>query len=424
MNRYEFIDKLIEKILPLVPAVENAPQEVKDVYASAVEYFGEEAVDLQLCLCKEAWVKKLSDYSFKVLLEYLGIEGSFENSVLNRTWFNVIAESDAHTNYIFNNIKIENLSKMMLGVYSIIIHFKDLTVSNEDDVSTQIEDMYVNVPVMLNGCSVGFMFWRRTTISKKHYLSNYRHSHLRSGRDCEWLVPCLGSGPILMTFESISNSDGAELWPLFWLELDRCVRVESLQGGPYIHIADISAGRQVNESFQRFSNTRYHLPVNRVLHNIQESLLLKLLHSGKLKYSFCTDHIEIINPFAEFTVIASDALLECLRDLPEGLAQDLYAALTENRYISQCKILTSGRINSYGMNYLEVTASETPIDMTFKGQPVLFKITSMDTPEDESIYTLVPPIVSTHILGQLTTLINNIYARKYSKAKVRANKES
>ena len=63
--------------------------------------------------------------------------------------------------------------------------------------------------------------------------------------------PCTGSGPINSTLATLATDYDEGIWQLFCLELDRYVRVESIEGVPYHRLESISASNR-GSSCDRF----------------------------------------------------------------------------------------------------------------------------------------------------------------------------
>ncbi len=409
-------NQLKEKVLSCCPHAEYAPQAIKDIYASAVDFFGEERVDLQRMVDANMWNHILGNRSMSRLLQLFGIsEALFPYSAGD---FHSILQDESKMTRFLNLITAERLETGVFPVYCVIVHFQDITVSNEHDDSTQIEDIYSSTCISYGGYHSLFNFWYRTTVSGLHYRAAYRHSHLNAGSDPKWLRPCLGSGPITMTMDTLRNTVDLNFWNLFWLELDKCIRVESLEGGPYTYIRDISDGGRVVDNFSTFKYADpYKLEQSRC-GKILNEISLRMLQAAQLQYAFRSNNICIVTPFEDFTVMASNCALDYLHQLYEGSseeAENLASNLFSSNWFFVGQITTTGHILSYDSASLVELPPDRPAGFSFKGTPVTFKV--RETVENQkTFYYLLHPEVTGYLKNKLTILINNIYARKQSNS--------
>lgn len=146
------------------------------------------------------------------------------------------------------NIAVDVLGEdnVDLQINNIIIHWDKIVITNENDSTHDIFNLYAKVgvsPMGRYGC-VGLI---RSTFTKDEALSGYVHSHVVRAQDgyVKFETPCFGTGPIKNTMTSLARDYDEDLWRLFFVELDRFVRVESLTGVPYIRMGSIVA-RQSN----------------------------------------------------------------------------------------------------------------------------------------------------------------------------------
>ena len=129
--------------------------------------------------------------------------------------------------------------------YSIYIHWPEVTITNEDDQSTQIKDFFCRVPLYTNGLSFReeeYITFMRSTFTRSHWNNGYTHSHmdgLYRRSPLRFQHYCLGSGPIKNTIRHLQQEpSNQEATMLFFWELDKLVHVESLAGVPYRRLMD------------------------------------------------------------------------------------------------------------------------------------------------------------------------------------------
>lgn len=424
-------NRLGDRIVACCPDADEAPQRVREIYNTAVEFFGEDMVDLQKTTIKEIWQYGLGFCEYRTLIERLGIQYSNAPSVGSsyENWITTISSEDMLAT-IEGLITTEKLLNTELPLYTILVYFHDITVSNEQDESVKIEDIYAAVPVTPLGHYTECMLWLRTTVSKTHWKAGYRHSHLHSGRGKDWTCPCLGSGPIRMTMENLRGTYDLSFWSLLWLELDRCIRVESLNGGPYFLMSDITADRQATQIYNNFDF--YNLSNIRLTYQkLLDELAKRVLQSGGLQYSYIEGAVHIATSYLDFTVLVSNCLLEYFHSLTENEANRIANRLMSNSHLIHAQIKSTGEIVSYGSlkHFLINTGSDIDISasdagFSFRGKEVPFSVVEDTTPEEEQIfYELIGPRFAACLFKKITIIANYVYARKHSNSKIRTDKK-
>lgn len=197
--------------LPLIFSIMNANQEHLlfaqyfekgiQIIKAAREYFGKENVDSNIISLY---------YNFKA------------------NYPNCLCEDNIHE--ALNSIYNDSLTYLKL-------YFPKITVTNERGDSTIIYDTYVRVPIDLKiGTITGKFNLLRTTYTKAQLINRYCHSHVPSinlTRLENWMEPCLGSGPINVTISRLTRIFDIDVWGLFFFELKKYLRTESLEGIPY-----------------------------------------------------------------------------------------------------------------------------------------------------------------------------------------------
>lgn len=140
----------------------------------------------------------------------------------------------------------------------VIIRFPKVTVSNEDDKSVDITELYVQVRVTPSGRMYDDFTMMRSEYSLIQWLSCYSHSHLPlldRNRIPRFRTPCLGSGPIRDTSYRLRREPfDIDMWGLFAFELEKYVTQESLNGGPYIRLESIGKGGMITTSLRYLDN--------------------------------------------------------------------------------------------------------------------------------------------------------------------------
>lgn len=148
-----------------------------------------------------------------------------------------------------------------------MIRYPDITISNSLDLSTQIKDLVVTIPLSKNhnfsefDFRIGDILGTRYHFSYDHYKYGYRHSHLPTNTDnpagglSEF---CIGTDELYdINVEMQSNGLDEGMFGLWLSMLDNVVRWESREGGPYVymkHIVDTSKELEVNPDRGFISN--------------------------------------------------------------------------------------------------------------------------------------------------------------------------
>lgn len=132
---------------------------------------------------------------------------------------------------------------LQLKLVNIYIHFPLITIENSKGNKREIHDLYVKMQFNLNFKLTDQGILGAVASYKKDALNgNYRHSHLPSQRFNEFSYFCLGSGtPMSMMVQRLHADPFDEnKFKLFLYNIREFVKWESLEGGPHIHISEVS----------------------------------------------------------------------------------------------------------------------------------------------------------------------------------------
>lgn len=150
--------------------------------------------------------------------------------------------------------KDEILTKVSLydvryvDVYEIIIHFPEIVIKNSRKEEHLIRDLYIKINLNMNFQSTNSgSYFRgcRTTITYAEYQSRYSHSHLPRIRLGEGFKGfCLGDTTLATLCARLTHSFDEESFDLLLQSLKSYVSWESLEGGPYIKISELSGNKQ------------------------------------------------------------------------------------------------------------------------------------------------------------------------------------
>lgn len=135
--------------------------------------------------------------------------------------------------------------------FEIIVLFPEVNITNSRRYKHVIKDLYVKISVgICSASNVGdrlsiiSLSGRRGKICEEEYHSEYGHSHFSGNGVSRWSEFCLGtSSDFSMIVQTMKFSLTQEDWSLFFLSLENYVSWESIEGGPYRNIHNISLRR-------------------------------------------------------------------------------------------------------------------------------------------------------------------------------------
>ena len=243
---------------------------VYEVYDIFQNFFGEEFTDLQNLPNDRQLERVLVDY---------------EIDISNPDSYNI------------SRSQLRRLKEFYaLTKYAIMVWWPRVTVTNENNKSVVIQDLYAMIEVTLEGRipyeNRGFKL-NRTTFSEIQFVSGYLHSHIPhfSGVP-DFNNPCLGSGPINNTIMDLKNGFEDTVWMLFCQELSLYVTVESLKGGPYFRLETIGSRHDLI-GFSDFTGSFNHLIELRSFQRNNDDRRFKEMLREFIKYYLENGHLSI-----------------------------------------------------------------------------------------------------------------------------------
>lgn len=224
-------------------------EETQAFYSIIRDYFSKDLTDLQLPTFNQ-FLDSVGGHSLGYFVEKAQDSNSYGSYSIDQDYYN---------NHINDNF-LENITDLGIIDYCykylldemplafIIIKFPEVTVTNEYNRSITIKDLFVRLSIVGNLLQDRINMIR-TTYDIAQWLSGYSHSHLpriSSNSFPHWEYPCLGSGPLKSTTETLRHSYDEEFVGLFCLELSKYVTVESLAGIPHIRLENVGANSNNN----------------------------------------------------------------------------------------------------------------------------------------------------------------------------------
>ena len=293
----------------------------------------------------------------------------------------------------------------------ILVYWPVVTITNEYDRSTVIQDLYAKVKVQMNGMIPyeysGFML-NRATYPMIQYNSDYAHSHLPgiNYRDpSEFRTPCMGTGPICHTIISLKREFDETFWMLFCQELSMYVTVESIQGVPYRRLENIgNHGRALRDNYSILEySTAYDRFVSKLTKPVAKEFISYYLTNGHLKLDYANNNYIPGISFQQFLLDLSNCFI------------DYYNHLTVRRYsVDDLKYheLLKDCLYSQGRFYNPGNQGQTSDTLSghfvcrFKGRDVFGRVISDDTQEEVHSVLVLHSDIALVILNKILRTIN------------------
>lgn len=150
------------------------------------------------------------------------------------------------------------------GSYAITIYYPELEITNSNRNKHLMTDLYAKFEISIDNQGKPLIDFqgKRASFNIREYSSNYTHSHLSSSLG-GWQQFCLGSSNFKILLEDIRRNPEPEKWQLMFMSVTNFLNWESLEGGPYRRIADIS--HQGGSQGSGVSNSQIEAEVRRLL---------------------------------------------------------------------------------------------------------------------------------------------------------------
>ena len=305
------IDKL-EEIL-----INDKSKETEEIFNIFTDYFGEEFVDCKVNNNDNIISHLLSYGTVHRLLRAHCLIDEHSDGEINL----IYTGGNGNYQYIWSKEKFEEFKDKELDDFpeellpliniicesytrdnynTVIIRFPEVTVTNENNKSIKIQELYAKVIFNNMGKMSGRFELIRSHYPLEQWLADYCHSHI-SHISIDWLEPCTGTGPINSTMASLRQEYSAERWGLFCYELDKFVKVESLAGVPYRRLETVGALRQSPVSY-RNANYNYRIPIDIISTDLQKDFLRTFVKEEEIKISYRNGSYQVGDTFENFWI--------------------------------------------------------------------------------------------------------------------------
>lgn len=310
--------------------------------------------------------------------------------------------------------------KVDLQGNNVMIYFPSVTITNENDRSIDITEVYVKFRVDNFGKMIGVFNINRAEYTAAQWHCNYMHSHVKNipkGNLTEFSSCCLGSGPIRDTMASLNTTFDKDIWGLFALELDKYIHTESIVGVPYHYLEKVHIGgeREVSISIPNRRTTSNFGSIADII--LVGRFLPYVANSRTFSFNFIGDKYSIADSPYNIVIKMSILFSEWYNGLSAreqgSIKEDLFEAgalircKIVNRDIKVCSqdTLSNSNIQSY-RSYVG-----TPL-WVFKGKRVTLNITGLERVNNTNpLYdsTILHPDAVMYLVHNILSIINYRY---------------
>ena len=378
----------------------EAFKEVYQVYKVFQDFFVEDSVDLQ----------NLPDDS-----QILDAFDSFD-----------IEESEYEHVYNIPDDRLTPLIRSLSYVKPfILVYWPRVRITNENDKSIIIQDLYAKIELDAKGYipteDRGFTL-NRATYPMEQWVCGYLHSHISNipkGNLHQFQSPCLGTGPIIQTINSlrahISEGFDETKWMLFCHELSLYVTVESLEGVPYNHLENVHLNGVLSSYGKYDENYGRALDhFNSVFSLVElKEFILYYLHNGHLAINYQNGIFKAGMSYFDYMIDISNSFIEYFNTHfdDKSIAQKCF-----DYYVLYHSIASNG-------HFFDPNTSATIPDVsqyvgkkvcTFKGRDITLRIMEPSNEETQKT-TVLNHGLAMYILNNILKIINYRYTNEYTR---------
>lgn len=415
-ERIESIKIMENNIEELYNSIMKKPLRILDIFNN---FFGEEKVDMQ-------GYPTMEEFKSWINIEPISTYTTSNISGIDREdWekFKMFTLTDLPYNkaaIMMSSFKYESfinfLSSVKFNNLSIIVHFPQVRITNEHDRYVDINHLWAKVKILCNGTMNGGFGLNRSEYTMLHMSSDYMHSHvsgINTFNFSEFRNPCLGSGPIRDTINSLNRDFDEDIWNLFCLELGKYVTVESIQGTPYRYLERIGSNTMNIgiDSYITYTKPFYYSDSLTTL-KLKE-FIKYFIDSKGLKFNYMNNSYSIGMPFIEYITLISNSFISWYNDqYNKKFLTKNYDYLVRSGVIQKCiidkgKIYYSSDVDRLN-NYNQYVGKKV---CTFKGKDITITITDLDKVNESNYSVILNPQIALFILTNILKVLNYRYGR-------------
>lgn len=278
-----------------------------------------------------------------------------------------------------------------------LIYFPETVIKNEYGEEHVIRDLYFKVTLNVLGKLFNITV-NRTTYTEAEIKACYVHSHAASiqGDFHAFKTICAGSSPLDNTMISLKVSPEDDLWFMLCSELEDFVQVESLHGGPFIKINQITNYSYSLKQSLNYCISRDFYPMNSHVFNF----VLHVLEKGMIRISYNGTSFFIAENPKRLLLRLSNAFIEWWN--ASGIEEDPFALnILKKGIIKYNYVLYRKKKDESNWKYENV-----PI-LKFKGEVKLLHI--IDSSDDDRDLSLLNISVFNALTAAIMTAMNFSY---------------
>lgn len=255
-----------------------------------------------------------------------------------------------------------------VDVLDIIIKYDELTISNSENKTHNIKNLFVKIGFNYDCCIKGDIEGLRTFLYAIELNNFYRHSHLSSETDGKFSRFCLGDDtPLRMLLVEFSNPTWIiEDLRMFFYCLEEYVRWESLEGGPYRKIKDLGYKKNSSSSARILNNYDFIKDFFKSLNSFDNLFFINIdsknvqVNYKKILLKKMADYIIhlYINKLITYDVLRANVVILDFQDYPLTFFESDFEINSDIRTLLSKK---STIINFKGIDYtLEIEDISNP----------------------------------------------------------------
>lgn len=295
--------------------------------------------------------------------------------------------------------------------HTIIVRFPEVTVTNENNKSVKIQELYARIFVKDSGKLSGKFELIRSYYPLDQWNSDYCHSHI-SHISVDWMEPCTGTGPINRTISRLHQGNDLNIWGLFCYELDKFVRVESIAGVPYRRLESIGlidTSPVTNPCYTGSVSLKQSVISNELLKDFIETLIKNM----PIKVAYMNGSYTLGESFEKFWIKASRIFAKWYNEKykekkVKANLKTLVAKEVLNKYLIRDGKIYTARIH----NRRSMADSQGEYLFDFKGETVRMVIEeTLRNTTDNQTYLLSLKFIS-KLIQRILVIINYNYGRQ------------
>ena len=384
---------------------------IKEIYEIFKEFYGEEAVDLQT-YSAEYYMDQIKDSNiYNNLIEGTALESLVPQNVPVK-YCQILMETNSSIKEDCYNVLLKYIDTEPFPYSYILVHFPEVTVTNEFNNSINIKDLYMKVILYSSG-QFHSVLGTRTTFTPLQYKARYIHSHIPKllyDKLGKFDKCCLGTGPLKNITYTMQVEHDINQWRLFCFELSRYVTIESLAGGPYAKLTSVTDQDNLPQIVSNIFYSEKNYDESPEYSKMLNDFFIQLPNIDILKFNYNNTYRFALNNL-ELLVFISNAFITWYNQssyrfmpnctLKDMLKLDLLLQVTiENNIIR--KLWKKESLS------IEEEISEATL-FYFKGQEIKLSLIDEDNIDSQLKYLLLNPKYISFYITKLINIINYGY---------------